>query len=174
MSSFSKKEKNETFKEFKLGNTNTREDLNIEKSKHTHESIRNHQSVKQLYMTLAIKKDCIKKLRDRRVKDQLTSNSKVHNVKLIRNKYRLKPRYDHCLNITIFQDKEKAYLVKKSRYDKEDCKYMHMVKLKKSNGYLMFLINWKEVRLRNFRGPSDAARLQVNFFLFFFTATQTP
>ena len=70
-------------------------------------------SVKQLYMPHAIKKDCIKKLRDRRVKDELTSNSNVQNVKLIRNKYRLKPRSDHSLNITIFQDKEKAYLVKK-------------------------------------------------------------
>ena len=67
VSSFSKKEKNETFKEFKLGDTNTREDLNIEKSKHIHESIRNHQSVKQLYMTHTIKKDCIKKFRNRRV-----------------------------------------------------------------------------------------------------------
>ena len=63
VSSFSKKEKNETFKEFKLGDTNTREDLNIEKSKHIHESIRNHHSVKQLYMTHAIKKDCIKKVK---------------------------------------------------------------------------------------------------------------
>ena len=39
VSSFSKKEKNETFEEFKLGDTNTREDLNIEKSNHIHESI---------------------------------------------------------------------------------------------------------------------------------------
>ena len=54
VSSFSKNKKNETFKEFKLGDTNTREDLNIEKSEHIHESIKNHQAVKQLYSTHVI------------------------------------------------------------------------------------------------------------------------
>ena len=92
--------------------------------------MKNRNAGKQLHRTQAIKRDCLKKLRDRRAEYQLMSNARVEYVKSIRKKRRLKERYAYCLNIPIFQDKNMEYLVKKSRFEKNDYKYIHNVKLK--------------------------------------------
>ena len=80
--------------------------------------------------TQSIKRECLKKLRDRKAEHQLMSNARVQYVKSIRRKRRLKERYAYCLNISIFQDKNMEYLVKKSRFEKNDYKYIHNVELK--------------------------------------------
>ena len=58
------------------------------------------------------------------------SNARDEYVKSIRKKRRLKKRYAYCLNIQIYQDKNMEYLVKKSRFEKSDYKYIHNLKLK--------------------------------------------
>ena len=92
--------------------------------------MKNRNAGNKLYRTQAIKRDFLKKLWDWRAEYQLMSNARVEYVKLIRKKRRLKERYACCLNIPIFQDKDMEYLVKKSRFEKNNYKYIHNVKLK--------------------------------------------
>ena len=74
----------------------TRESLNTERIEHINESMKNRNG-KQLYKTQAIKRDCFKKLRDRRAEYQLMSNARIEYVKSIRKKRRLKECYAYCL-----------------------------------------------------------------------------
>ena len=71
--------------------------------------MRNRNAGKQLYRTQAIKRDCLKKLRDFRAEYQLMTNARVEYVKLIRKKCRLKERYTYYQNIPIFQDNDMEY-----------------------------------------------------------------